>query len=163
MSPIRALPAKENVFFVPEDSSGRISEWLRAPSKVLRETKSLPNPTLAASSDHVRRRRESSTAHDRAIFEHRLKNFVQLRTQLGGAVGPGAPRASRLLRAQGTRGRIPDEEFPNMFPTGDEIVEAEAFAPVRVKWAAPKPSAGLMLEVDARGAWREVVCARARL
>jgi hypothetical protein len=168
-----ATPSNEAAFFIPEDASTRIFDWLRAPGSVpsksllRKSTSEPPNHPLAASSPHVRLRRQSSAAHDRAVFEHRLQKVVLLRMQLGGAVGPGAPRASRLLRAEGTRGRIPDEEFGNMFPTGDEIVEAKVFAPVRVTWAAPKSSAGMLLEVEARGGgavvWRDGLCAMVHL
>jgi len=98
--------------------------------------------------NEVRRRREAHAAHDRAVFEKRLSQGGLLRMQ---RQVRSPLRASRLLRLEGERGRIPDDEVGNLFPTGDEIVESKTFAPVRLTWAVPKPSAAMLMEVEARG------------
>jgi hypothetical protein len=85
--------------------------------------------------------------HGRRSFydaRDRLRNLDQLRT-LGRSpsphrlatrsVSPVPMRMSRLMRVEGERGRIPDEEYGNIFATGEEKAVV-GFAPVRLVWRA---------------------------
>ena len=97
----------------------------------------------------VNNRRRSFEAHDRVVFQQRLRQLKdtslrQLEQRVASKGGHGAgssifsgasgpTRLSKLMLMAEEGGRIPDEGYGCMFATGDEEAEV-GFAPVRVLW-----------------------------
>ncbi|KAJ1475611.1 hypothetical protein T484DRAFT_3161109 [Baffinella frigidus] len=113
----RARPASLKI---PKSTNAPVRRTMSEPTRIRPPCKEL------------RRRQSFYDARDR------LRNLEQLRTTRD-VPSSTSMRMSRLMRMEGERGRIPDEELGNIFATGEEKAVV-GFAPVRLVWQAIVPT-----------------------